>query len=143
MASEEGPASGSSIQQVKRGQLAGGQRGGDPVRVEPLRVEPLRVDLAELRPGVGEHARLAQAAAVGVGGDFEQPGAVCRGEPQRRRRGRAAHATAALAVGAGGQALVPQHDDLLAGGAQCVEQLSARPLVEQSARARRARAACP
>src|SRR5450830_500201 len=54
-------------EQVEAAQLASLERLGDPLRIEPAcPPEGVLVDLAELRSGVGEHARLAQAAAVGV-----------------------------------------------------------------------------
>ena len=70
------------------------------------RIESVLIGLAETRAGVGEHARLAQAAAVGVSRDFEQSCAADLGK--RQRRGQVEQGThGPLTVGAGRQALVP------------------------------------
>ena len=104
-------AHGVDLEEVERGDVAGDGRGGD------LGGAATCLDLGVAGAGVGQRARLADAAGVGAGGYLEQAGAVASGEaelvgdPQQRRQR------------VGGQRLAPEDDDVLAAVAQQLGQL--------------------
>ena len=122
-------------QQVQRAQLAGGRGLGDGRGVAHPVGGRLDLDVAGAR--VGQHAGLAQAAAVGGGGDLEQAGAVAARVSPSRRRGSAARAPRA-APRAPRSGARPEDHDVLAGAAQQRRQRAHRLAPRRPRRARAA-----